>query len=1032
MFRKLIVCASVAAALFSAAPASAQSWIDWRSKQNLDLVHASAVEKEFVLTDLGRPGGMYYPGDAAEVPLAVPDAPKQPIDGATIELVRVHNRNAAKGEVGFVLVTTPPRIEIEPGTKPTRVKLDAPKTDTKQFKVKLPLQDAYGVAMLLLERKDGSRTFLGSIARVHKPTPRKGDYAHVLAEAGVSGFTHLGETPGSEALAATYERMGITALRWEFHWQQDGPDKPFKWEFLDAGMVPVTQHHIKVLNTMGAQPPWSTPLGGTTPAVAFMQDCVAAEKYDGLYGKWVEALVKRYYKDGKEGLWCIEHWNEPWEPFSTSGWQSDSVRYRQLLEVLSKSARGANPGIKIAAACSVMNTEDKLTSDGSPERMKWIDFITDHYVTPCNCYGPKVAAKYGLVSGETETWGAATEVIFPQFMTQFLAAGDKWVNPMTGDMPLEEIGSKEHPLPSPKPLSVAVSAWNAIVQDRPFNRVVFTDRLPWLYQFGDDGDAALVLYGKAMPLASGNVRDLVWRQAAEGPEGTLTITDTDGALVVMDMEGNALKPESKVYRVPMSNTAFYLQSKKGAAYVTKCVAAAKIEGLRQVEVLPVPIAALPGAKPAELHVELHNLRNVALRGEFKAASLVKESPLAFSAKVEVPAGESTVMIVPLDKFPAGGIPANFSFATAEATDTWQEVIRTTGIAHATVNLDDTAAWEKLAPVVVIKPEGNDTGDAIERAWLPFVAHQESKVPAKHGETRLAWDNDFLYISGSVESPKPVAKQRLEQWDEGQYFYSAKSDELCEQMRPYADVLRKLPGDPGDRDGRERVMKSAEFAPLAKYLEEHPDARTLVMANAPGRYFEAKARDPKATLADAHFVYIKDFSVEQVFNGDTFQFSFDLDSPADRLVKTHDLKFTPGTLPAGYTAVPDTDYEFSLYNCLDGKPEMFCILSPGMPRVHMYPRQPHGKTYPFPVKEAKTSVAYENGRAIYRIALPWKTLGVDRPVAGMDFGFTFRFNAAQGNKLAFGEDMATTKSNSLSMHPYWEATPSCTVRWTLLP
>jgi hypothetical protein len=106
-------------------------------------------------------------------------------------------------------------------------------------------------------------------------------------------------------------------------------------------------------------------------------------------------------------LWAIEHWNEPWEPAGCAGWAADSTRYCQILEVLSREAHAVAPGIKIAAASSVMNTEDKLASDGSPERMKWVDLMTDHYVTPCASCGARVAANYGRESGETETWGYA-------------------------------------------------------------------------------------------------------------------------------------------------------------------------------------------------------------------------------------------------------------------------------------------------------------------------------------------------------------------------------------------------------------------------------------------------------------------------------------------------------------------------------------------------------------------------------------------------------------------------------------------------
>jgi len=110
--------------------------------------------------------------------------------------------------------------------------------------------------------------------------------------------------------------------------------------------------------------------------------------------------------------------------------------------------------------------------------------------------------------------------------------------------------------------------------------------------------------------------------------------------------------------------------------------------------------------------------------------------------------------------------------------------------------------------------------------------------------------------------------------------------------------------------------------------------------------------------------------------------------------------------------------------------VLCLLSPGMPRVHIYPRQPRGKLYPYPVNGAQSRVTHENGRVIYRLALPWSALGVEKPRAGMDFGFTFTFNNTSGGRTDFGDDLASTKSNGLTLHPYWSASPLCTVRWTL--
>jgi hypothetical protein len=129
-------------------------------------------------------------------------------------------------------------------------------------------------------------------------------------------------------------------------------------------------------------------------------------------------------------------------------------------------------------------------------------------------------------------------------------------------------------------------------------------------------------------------------------------------------------------------------------------------------------------------------------------------------------------------------------------------------------------------------------------------------------------------------------------------------------------------------------------------------------------------------------------------------------------------------------VPDTDYEFSLYLCDDGKPELWCLLAPGVPRGHYFPRQERGKVNQHAVK-AECFVVHENSRTTYRASIPWNALGGKPWVAGSDVGFTFAFNAADGGGIGFGGGGAT-KMNSLTMHPYWLPKSSNTIRWQLQP
>jgi hypothetical protein len=129
-------------------------------------------------------------------------------------------------------------------------------------------------------------------------------------------------------------------------------------------------------------------------------------------------------------------------------------------------------------------------------------------------------------------------------------------------------------------------------------------------------------------------------------------------------------------------------------------------------------------------------------------------------------------------------------------------------------------------------------------------------------------------------------------------------------------------------------------------------------------------------------------------------------------------------------MPDTDYEFSAYACLDGKAELWRLLAPGVPRGHHYPRQPRAKLDQGPVAGAQSVVKREGKVTTYELAIPWAELKRWEPKRGDTFGFTFRVNNNKGPALVFGADKSATKTNSLALHPYWTAKPGCGVRWAL--
>jgi len=176
----------------------------------------------------------------------------------------------------------------------------------------------------------------------------------------------------------------------------------------------------------------------------------------------------------------------------------------------------------------------------------------------------------------------------------------------------------------------------------------------------------------------------------------------------------------------------------------------------------------------------------------------------------------------------------------------------------------------------------------------------------------------------------------------------------------------------------------------------------------------------------------------LLSGDKLQFGLDI-------VPNYFFRMKPDTdrVPYGFHAMPDTDYEFSAYACTDGGTELWRLLSPGQPRNHYYPRQPRAKLDQGVVAGGLLAVKQAGTLVTYELAIPWSEMHLERvpwaecgaapwaPGPGAEFGFIFRVNNDRGPALTLGGGKSATKSNGLSLHPYWEGKPSCGVRWALV-
>lgn len=995
---------------------------------NLKAMGCAAPDTKFMFVRSSQPGNVFYPGDSVDVTVKVTRG-KAPLKSITLGVIEIATRQNKYLE-GWSVMSAPPAIEV----LGTRGKLDVPVTvedkegATAEVEVKgLPVPLRYGTYAVTVAPNGRNPQFLCTLLRAHKPVDGFYVDAPVFGEG--QFLTHDNQDPASiRQRALTLGRLGIKGVRIELGWSEPRPGE-YDWRRFDALMNALAEAKIKALVTMGGHPYWTMPLGQPTPAcIPEKPDHSCMPKHYEKFGQWIRAFCHRYWKDGNGALWAIEHWNEPWDGISISGWESDSNHYRALMRQIAVNARAVDRRIKTSAACSIMNTEDKfLSGENRDELIELVDLFTDHYVPPRTSYGPMVAKFWGKESTDTETWIAATEMLLPQIVCQFLACGQDRMTPWHPAMTYFSVPGSPMKHQMPNPVALASNVFNVFITGRKFQRILFHDHLPWAFQFGKGRDAVVVFFGKLYAPHGGSPKDVLWWQLQAHEGGTITIDNADGRLEFYDIAGNREFERQKRVTLPMDHLSHYIRSPKGGVkLIERRLREARIEDMRPVEILVRDFTTPVDAPDAAVRFTVHNLLNRPISGTLRVAPPAGIRLKVPSARLKLEAGQRADVTWEL----AEGKPTatnaylfGFAFAgdagEADLKEHLNVCIARKGAKKVDGDLGDWAG--DLGVMVDAKLQ---KADPTEQAWMPFLKAKDAQPAGSFGEVKLAWDERFLYVAARVNDPSDhPGHQRLATWDEDQYFRSAKDDAVCEKLRPYEKFVR---ANMRNKDVEARMKADPAWPVYQKLLESDPELKAAVTTHAARVYFEAKARNPKATFADATHVYKRVPWNEAPWAGDTLQFGFDV--LPDHY---HNMKPDTDRVPYGFHAMPDTDYEYAAYACLDGRSELWRILAPDAPRTHYYPRQPRPKFGQAPVEGGQHVVKREGKITVYELAIPWSELKRWKPKAGQTFGFTFRVNNNQKPSLVYGTEKSATKTNGLSLHPYWEAKPSCGIRWALV-
>ena len=990
--------------------------------KNLEILGCSAPNDSIFFVDGSQPGNVFYPGE--EIVLTVKVAPN--VEGTHTVAVReitmrknvYHTGHSSGGSTVFGGI---PAIEVAEKTETFEVDLSA----MQEIRLPKDFAQRFGTYLVTVVKKDAKPVFLCTFVRAHDTGDKGSVDSPVFGEG--QFITH--DKQDLDLLRKrmlTLRRLGIRGARIEFGWQGRGPNDHI-WDRYDKIMSVAEECGLKFLVTISGHPYWTMPFDEPTPSTFDQKpDHSCMPKYYDDFEGWIEEFCRRYWKDGNGALWAIEHWNEPWEGISISGWESDMIHYRELMKRIASGARKVDPRIKTAAACSSMNTEDKFfTGDDRAEWAELIDLFTDHYVLPRNTYGPMAAKFWGKENTDTETWIAATEMLLPQVMCQFMGSGQDRVTPWHPAMTYFKLPKGEMNFQLPNPVALSSNTFNAFCNGKPFKKLLFLEHLPWAFQFGSDDDAVVVLLGRLHPLtydATAPRDTLLWQwNLKEG--GTMTIDNADGALEFYDIAGNREFVDEKAVRLAVDYLAHFILAPKGGATLI----AERLKATKFADVVPVEIIVrhftMPVENGASFNLELHNLLPERVSGKLTVTP-PQDFRIEYERNIELTAGETQA--IPIRLMDAVANPSNaynfeFRFESEQGVAEWKEAVHVLVARKSkkTIdgNLDD---WKDDSGVLVFSSK-QQTG-MTEQMWMPFLEYKERNPDTSFGEMKLAWDDQFLYIGARLNSQSwEGGKLRLENWDEEQYFRSAADDAICERLRDYEKFLTI---DRRKRDTDTTFADDPKWKEYLALLDSDPDLKAAVDTNAARVYLAARKKNPAATFADATHVYKTIPYDAQFWRGDTLQLAFDaIDGYAH-----HNLFVDTDQVPAGFHAMPDTDFEFGIYQCIDDKPEIWRGLAPGIPRGHYYPRQPRAANDQGPVKDGQCVITRNGTETVYEAAIPWSQLEGWQPKVGRDFGLMFRFTARQGSPVVFGADKSATKSNGLTLHPYFETTPNCGLRW----
>jgi hypothetical protein len=819
----------------SITPAFAQM-VSGEKVKNYTDVFGVQIDQRFypydvTLIDSKPAGNILQPGEQPVLTLLFTNNGTEPIQNASAKIDVM--QFGSKGIPGDIWLPQLFKIADLPSLP---IQVDIPAKGSQVVEIRPNLPDTFGAYGFVADLGPSGRRFAASCVRTFAPTPEKIQYPKFA----------LDLTTGIDVLRG----LGVEAVRMGIPYTQTtGKDYAGEMAKLDAEMRDCAARNITVTLMFGggdAPQPLGQPRPHLTDDAVMMKtktDIAWMPESDPDFQKYVTTICSKYGWP-KGPITAVTLWNEPWEGASISGWQSDSIRFREIFTAMAhgvEQARTTGVDVLIGGTDSSSNTLDKLFGDGKNTFLKWLDVCSIHYqgIDPpslikawINRKGPRGRVKIW----DTESWVANTDDRVAVVVAANRAAGyDRGMGVFYGNVSSENKKRVKMPDGTLNEIdtfnawgpAVAIGAMQHCIGERNFNRLLFLKGLPWIFVFDglkdnpDDGTAVVVgdlteEYTTLLPFrtvfsssdmkAKDAIREQLKTLPADSPDrasletslqtkgiltdGSLTVQNPAHEFVLYDFYGNVVPATGDTIQVPLDYRGFYLRTNGTAgsfARLTQALTAARIDGYEPVEIIAHDIQAPIEQKPS-LHLSLTNILNRPISGTLTLS--LGDLSLAVPAKIDLAPHETKELMVPISggaSRPDNTYPLTARLdAGADGVAEHYENLHVNFIAKRTIAIDGSLDdWKGVLPQSVTAT-GSEGPTMMEKAWLPF---EKFDTTQKGGFATgyLAYDDKNFYFAAKIADNTPTPGTiRYATRNDDDYFYP----ELSYQYDPIKTLLKK--------------------------------------------------------------------------------------------------------------------------------------------------------------------------------------------------------------------------------------------------